>query len=69
MEDKAIIECLTAVRGIGWWIVEMLLIFRLGRPDVLLADDYGLRKGFAITSRDGRCRLPDLEKRGARWNE
>jgi len=47
MEDGAIIERLTSVRGIGRWTVEMLLIFRLGRPDVLPADDYGIRKGFA----------------------
>jgi len=37
------------VRGIGSWTVEMLLIFRLGRPDVLPVTDYGVRKGFAIT--------------------
>ncbi len=47
MSDEAIIERLTRVRGIGRWTVEMFLIFRLGRPDVLAVDDYGLRKGFA----------------------
>ena len=68
MEDEAIIERLTEVRGIGRWTVEMLLIFRLGRPDVLPADDYGIRKGFAIAFK--KRELParkDLEKRGARW--
>ena len=68
MEDEAIIERLTQVRGIGRWTVEMLLIFRLGRPDVLPADDYGIRKGFAIAFK--KRELPsrqDLEKRGARW--
>jgi DNA-3-methyladenine glycosylase II len=49
MSDQAIIEHLTQVRGIGRWTVEMLLIFRLGRPDVLPVDDYGVRKGFALT--------------------
>jgi DNA-3-methyladenine glycosylase II len=49
MSDEEIIERLTQVRGIGKWTVEMLLIFRLGRPDVLPADDYGVRKGFALT--------------------
>ena len=49
MSDDDIIEHLTAVRGIGRWTVEMLLIFRLGRPDVLPVDDYGVRKGFALT--------------------
>ena len=47
MEDDAIVEQLTAVRGVGRWTVEMLLIFRLGRPDVLPVADYGIKKGFA----------------------
>jgi DNA-3-methyladenine glycosylase II len=49
MSDQAIIDHLTQVRGIGKWTVEMLLIFRLGRPDVLPTSDYGVRKGFALT--------------------
>ena len=49
MPDAEIIERLTAVRGIGTWTVEMLLIFRLGRPDILPVSDYGVRKGFALT--------------------
>ena len=49
MQDADIVERLTAVRGIGPWTVEMLLIFRLGRPDVLPVTDYGVRKGFALT--------------------
>ena len=57
MENEAIIERLTAVRGIGRWTVEMLLIFRLGRPDVLPLDDYGVRKGFRV-SRSGSARSP-----------
>lgn len=47
MSDDDIIERLTIVRGIGRWTVEMMLIFKLGRPDVLPIDDYGVRKGFA----------------------
>ncbi len=47
MEDDAIVERLTRVRGVGRWTVEMLLIFRLGRPDVLPVADLGVRKGFA----------------------
>ncbi len=68
MDDEAIIERLSEVRGIGRWTVEMLLMFRLGRPDVLPADDYGIRKGFAVAFK--KRELParkDLEKRGARW--
>ena len=49
MPDADIVERLTEVRGIGPWTVEMLLIFRLGRPDVLPVSDYGVRKGFALT--------------------
>ena len=49
MSDDDIIEHLTQVRGIGRWTVEMMLMFRLGRPDVLPVDDYGVRKGFALT--------------------
>jgi DNA-3-methyladenine glycosylase II len=49
MSDDAVIEHLTQVRGIGKWTVEMMLIFRLGRPDVFPVTDYGVRKGFALT--------------------
>ena len=68
MDDEAIIKSLTHVRGIGRWTVEMLLIFRLGRPDVLPADDYGIRKGFALAF--GYAELPvrkELEEYGLRW--
>jgi methylated-DNA-[protein]-cysteine S-methyltransferase len=68
MDDAALIERLTAVRGIGRWTVEMLLIFRLGRPDVLPVDDYGIRKGVGVLGR--RSALPDrnaVARRGARW--
>ncbi len=68
MEDEAIIERLTEVRGIGRWTAEMLLMFRLGRPDVLPAGDYGIRKGFAIAFKKRELPSRDqLEKRGARW--
>ncbi|MEO8602143.1 MAG: methylated-DNA--[protein]-cysteine S-methyltransferase [bacterium] len=68
MDDASIIERLTAVRGIGRWTAEMMLMFRLGRPDVLPADDYGVRKGFALTFK--KRELPtrqEMEKRGALW--
>ena len=48
MSDAAIIEHLTQVRGIGRWTVEMMLMFRLGRPDVLPVDDLGVRMGAQI---------------------
>jgi DNA-3-methyladenine glycosylase II len=56
------------VRGIGRWTVEMLLIFRLGRPDVLPAGDYGVRHGFQIAY--GKRKMPspkELVRHGERW--
>ncbi|HEV2994784.1 MAG TPA: DNA-3-methyladenine glycosylase 2 family protein [Chthoniobacterales bacterium] len=68
MSDDEIVTRLTAVRGIGRWTVEMLLLFDLGRPDVWPVDDYGVRKGFAKTF--GRRKLPtpkQLMKLGEKW--
>ncbi len=47
--DEEIIARLTEVRGIGRWTVEMLLMFQLGRPDILPVDDFGVRFGFQAT--------------------
>jgi DNA-3-methyladenine glycosylase II len=46
LSDDEIVERLTQVRGVGRWTVEMLLIFQLGRQDVLPAADFGVRSGF-----------------------
>ena len=51
MENEAIIETLVKIRGVGRWTVEMLLIFKLGRADIISGNDLGLRKGFAIVER------------------
>jgi DNA-3-methyladenine glycosylase II len=68
MDDEEVIERLTTVRGIGRWTVEMLLIFRLGRPDVLPLTDLGVRKGFGVTFRRGKLPEPALLlRRGERW--
>ncbi len=68
MDDEAIVERLIQVRGIGRWTVEMLLIFRLGRADVLPVDDYGIRQGFALTFRRRELPTPkELARRGERW--
>lgn len=48
LSDAALIERLTAIRGVGRWTVEMLLIFALGRPDVLPVDDFGVREGYRL---------------------
>ena len=68
MDDEAIIERLTQVRGIGPWTVEMLLIFRLGRPDVLPLTDLGVRKGFGLIFRRGQLPEPSVMlRRAQRW--
>jgi len=68
LSDEEVIDRLIEVRGIGRWTVEMLLMFHLGRPDVLPAGDLGVRKGYQITYR--RRELPDpveLLRHGERW--
>jgi DNA-3-methyladenine glycosylase II len=68
MSDEEIIARLIEVRGVGRWTVEMLLIFGLGRPDVLPTGDYAVRKGFAVTY--GHAEMPkpkELEAFGERW--
>jgi len=68
MDDEMLIERLTQVRGIGRWTVEMLLMSRLGRPDVLPVDDYGIRAGFATAFRKRKFPAPkDLLKPGEKW--
>ena len=68
LDDETVIERLTEVRGIGRWTVEMLLMFRLARPDVLPVDDYGVRQGFALAYRKRKPPSPKaLAKYGARW--
>ncbi len=68
LTEDEIIDRLTAVRGVGRWTVEMFLMFRLGRPDVLPATDLGIQKGFAVAF--GKRSLPtpaQVLRRGERW--
>jgi len=68
MTNEEIVERLITVRGVGPWTVEMLLMFTLGRLDVLPVTDYGVRKGFAVVY--GRSELPtprELLEHGERW--
>jgi DNA-3-methyladenine glycosylase II len=68
LSDEELVERLICVRGIGAWTVEMFLIFRLGRPDVLPIHDLGVKKGWAITY--GKRRMPKpkaLLAFGERW--
>lgn len=68
MDEDAIVAALTPIRGIGRWTVEMMLIFRLGRPDVLPVDDLGIRKGAQQVDRLDAMPAPKrLAERGERW--
>lgn len=60
MSDEEIVAQLTQVRGIGRWTVEMLLMFQLGRLDVLPVDDFGVRQGHRIAF--GRQALPTAKE-------
>jgi 3-methyladenine DNA glycosylase/8-oxoguanine DNA glycosylase len=57
LDDEAVIERVTLVKGIGRWTAEMFLMFSLGRPDVMPVDDLGVRRGMQIT-----YGLPDMPK-------
>lgn len=68
MTDEEAVEVLTRVRGIGRWTVEMLLMFRLGRPDVLPVDDLGVRKGAQrLLASDSMPAPRELHAHGQRW--
>ena len=72
MDDDAIVAALTHVRGIGRWTVEMLLMFRLGRPDVFPTADFGIRKGYArlFHPKKKQDEMPDVAamvRRAERW--
>jgi DNA-3-methyladenine glycosylase II len=68
MTDDEIVARLTEIKGVGRWTVEMLLIFSLGRPDVLPIDDFGIRTGFGIAFRNRKLPEPKrILKHGERW--
>jgi DNA-3-methyladenine glycosylase II len=68
MDDEAIVQALLPVRGIGRWTVEMMLLFRLGRPDLLPVDDLGVCKGAQRVDTLEQMPAPQsLAERGERW--
>ncbi len=68
LSNDEIMERLTSIRGVGPWTIEMLLIFKLGRTDVLPVSDYGVRKGFAKTYKRKELPTPkELSAFGERW--
>jgi DNA-3-methyladenine glycosylase II len=68
LSDEELIERLVQIRGVGRWTVEMLLIFTLGRPDVLPVDDFGVREGYRVAYRRRQRPTPEaLRTVGERW--
>jgi DNA-3-methyladenine glycosylase II len=68
LSDEELVERLVSVRGIGAWTVEMFLIFRLGRPDVLPIHDLGVKKGWSVAYRKKHMPRPkELLAFGERW--
>ena len=68
LSDDTLMERLTQVRGVGPWTVQVLMIFYLGRLDVLPATDFGIRKAFSLLYRRGRPVKPESILRHAkRW--
>ena len=66
MSDAELLERLTEVRGIGTWTVQMLLIFTLGRPDVLPTGDFSIRLAFKTIYRKRKDPTPEVMIRHAR---
>jgi DNA-3-methyladenine glycosylase II len=68
LSDEALIERLVQLRGVGRWTVEMLLMFTLGRPDVLPVDDFGVREGWRVLKHLGEQPKPKaLAQIGEAW--
>ena len=68
MENEALIERLTSLRGVGRWTVEMFLMFSLGRPDVLPIDDFGVREGYRkLKKLDAQPKPKALAEIGQAW--
>lgn len=68
LSDEALIERLTTIRGVGRWTVEMLLMFTLGRPDILPVDDFGVREGYRVLhGLDAQPKPKALAEIGTAW--
>jgi DNA-3-methyladenine glycosylase II len=68
LSDNELIERLTSVRGIGPWTVHMMMIFHLGRPDVMPTGDFAINKAFSLLYRRGRPITPEsLLRHAKRW--
>ena len=69
LPDEAVIEALTAIRGVGIWTAQMFLMFRLGRLDVLPVLDLGIQKGMRRTyALRGMPKSAEMERIAAGWS-
>ncbi|MGB5957592.1 DNA-3-methyladenine glycosylase family protein [Pseudomonas sp.] len=68
MADEALIERLVALRGVGRWTVEMLLIYCLERSDILPVDDFGVREGYRLMKGLDKAPTPaQMRSLGGGW--
>jgi DNA-3-methyladenine glycosylase II len=68
MDDETLIERMVAIKGIGRWTVEMLLMYSLERLDILPIDDFGIREGYrALKSLPEAPKPKDLSEIGKAW--
>ena len=67
LDDEEIITRMTDVRGIGRWTVEMLLIFRLGRPDIWPVDDFAVRAAYGDVFGIEKVNLKEMRQRAEAW--
>lgn len=67
MSDEELIQRLTSLRGIGPWTVEMMLIFNLGRQDILPVDDFAVREGYKRLKRIEHITPKRLAELGQAW--
>lgn len=72
MDNEAIIELLTQIKGIGRWSVEMLLMFSLCREDIFSADDFGIQKGmiqlYKLDPSDKKSMKEKMMKISSKWS-
>lgn len=69
LDDEEVISELVKVKGIGRWTAEMMLIFSLGRPDVLPVDDLGFLEGVREAySLESRPTPKEMRARGELWH-
>jgi DNA-3-methyladenine glycosylase II len=68
LTDAQLVEVFTAIKGVGPWTVQMLLIFNLGRPDIMPSNDLGIRRGFQVAHGLRQMPSPErVERDGKRW--